>query len=439
MEFNKLLLSFENQSRGQWKVALCGDQSLMCKTLRSPQMFNAGAKVAAAVDLYLASSLKVARIKEVFKIYNSQKDPSIQTLEAIQNAILALVRPLNQDNDRLVENIRTSVDGFGELYGGGIPNSFSIRSTEFSPSAVHPLLETLRTLMDNSDPVGYWIVHDMLARWLSKIDPTPFVATTAILSGISPDIGDGLFHLTVELYPCANGPIYPDPLYLGLTRLDRMFSDSITRLWKLTGLSKEYRARWRIETPSEEFQMKDFASVHPTVYSGRSAEAAFLCAMVAASGNPYCESALEGRAAAGEPLDIRVAVSATVESQGQGQAAEVTKLQLGEVAKVPEKLEHAMGPLHTVAYISKQRSNPTIAAILQAQQPTRTGLAIESIETVGDALDVLLLTNRYLRDHQAAVRDAWLQQWESRTARFSGDTDPGPDDQNVRVEQKSSS
>ncbi|MEO8497750.1 MAG: hypothetical protein ABI614_22010, partial [Planctomycetota bacterium] len=171
---------------------------------------------------------------------------------------------------------------------------------------------------------------------------------------------------------------------------------------------------------------------------GRSAQAATLCALLAATGNPYGEldRAHSEQPRAVDPLDLQVAISATVDRNSD--AKNPIERQLGPVTSIPKKLSSAAGPLDTFVFQKDQPddSEQQIAQLdkERAEQEKRAlpymGLHIERAETVAEALDLLLVTNRHLRKYQKIVRHEWLKQWEDGTARFPDDTRDGPDRQN---------
>ena len=221
----------------------------------------------------------------------------------------------------------------------------------------------------------------------------------------------------------------------------------MSEVWAMSGLRDEFRARWRIETPPENARLSnDDNTLHfPTRLSGRSAQAATLCALLAASGNPYQEDDRQVAAGVVDPLDLKIAISATVKSGGKN--AKPIELSLGDVGKVPEKLSSAWPALDTVAFQKLPRDteedDTQIRTLMYERENARksgeqyAGLHIERVATIADALDLMLQTNRHLREYQAISRHKWLGQWENNTARFDGDDADGPDRLNLPEDSES--
>ena len=216
---------------------------------------------------------------------------------------------------------------------------------------------------------------------------------------------------------------------------------AMSEVWSVSGLQDSFRARWRMTTPPENERLaEDDATLHfPTKLAGRSAQAATLCALLAASGNPYQEESRDVTAGVVDPLDTKIAISAKVICRSGGKATGVkpTELSVGQVGKVPAKLSSAWPALDTVSFCplpdTADETDTQIRELMYERNKARekgeqyAGLHIERVATVADALDLMLQTNRHLRKYQAISRDKWLGQWENDTARFDGDEADGPD------------
>jgi len=302
-------------------------------------------------------------------------------------------------------------------------------------------------------PLAFWAAHDLVAHlWEPDAPPSsgPRTVATPILANIT---SRGLFRLTIELLECrCGGPFCPDLRYLGLTNIctsngkEGNFLEAMNQVWEVSGLArKNYRGRWRIESPQSEMDqlVDDEETFHfPTFFAGRSAQAAALCSLLAATGDPYskgnqdniCErdSALEP-----ESLDERVAVTATVIPNSM--IGRPQDLLLGPVGRICEKIKNAHPAIRTLVLSAKREQNAETAGQgPNGQRDAADGdhgphgdVHVERARTVSDALDLLLLTNRHLRSYQNAVRDNWLAQWESGTACRDGD---GPNRQNLADE-----
>ncbi|MEM7476657.1 MAG: hypothetical protein AAF483_16845 [Planctomycetota bacterium] len=305
-------------------------------------------------------------------------------------------------------------------------------------------------------PLAMWAVSDLIAELTrSETDelPEPRSVRTPILGGI---VDQGLFYLTIELFPCEGGLLVPDLRYLGLTKIvakgkhsgdgGATFLQAMNEVWEMSGAGKSYRGRWRLEPPAQEDRrlLEDEAeNQFPSSIAGRSAQAATLCAILAATGNPYHETGESDSSFDNvDPLDDEIAISAKVIPDPA--AKDPTQLQLGAVENIPEKLSSARSALDTVVFCKGEKEDKQIQELNDAREEAQKnatpydGLHIEKAETVADALDMLLVTNRHLRKYQGLVRESWLKQWQRPDpengypgARFPGDDAPGPDMENL--------
>ncbi len=279
--------------------------------------------------------------------------------------------------------------------------------------------------------VGYWTTHDLIFRIATRADKTSEAwrtVYTPIVGGMPGGQGNRLLWLTVELCPVRNGgPFCPDPLYLGLSSIvaepEPLF-EAMNEVWDVSGLGARFRGRWRITNPPE-IKRGDGGPLFPSRFLGNSAQAAALCAVLAASGNPYQEDLHQDTPA--EPLVDDVAITAQLGPLGVEDR--LADRQLGPVGGIPEKVGNSYRALDTLVFATEEYTGPD----------RFQDLVIEHVQTVGEALDLLLVTNRYLKKYQHQVREKWLTQWAPRTARHPEDDGPGPDDENEPVEMASDS
>lgn len=431
----------EEEDSERWSEALFGDCSLLAGLLTDPRREFA----------MLAGELQALKNHPSLPrwLNGGSATEAQHVLDGLIHALNA-AGPVSQGDflsSEAIKEIEAAISSFDVAWGSG-------------PLVVHHsrdwgkqdggIAEAFNHVNTECSQVGYWIAWDLLDRLVkqgkeSTPRSVPYRVTTPILGAQAGGGSEGHLHLTVELFVCKQGTFCPDPLALGLTSItvgaaDARFLAAMQRMWEASGLQGRFRGRWRITNPPEPQRPARSATRHIPSLQGRSAEAATLSALLAASGDPYGETPSETRPAA-EPLDLQVAISAKVEVTPGKPAID---LALAAVAYVPQKLEAAYPVLDTVAFaadqqvaqqpgseqlrhIDKKRSD----AESTASGAQYAGIRIEFPKTVADALDLLLVTNRYLKKYHAHVREDWLKQWERRTARAAGDDAPGPDDENL--------
>jgi hypothetical protein len=162
--------------------------------------------------------------------------------------------------------------------------------------------------------------------------------------------------------------------------------------------------------------------------AGRSAQIAALCAVLAASGDPYRENPDERPTGKAEPLASDVAVSACVDNDHRDETKPLAQLPVGKVESVPEKLIAAKHLLDTVVLAEQQgelshalREARTAQDEARGRQEQYSGLHVEYVASLGEALDLMLVTNRHLARYGDSVRERCLCQWEKDTAKSKAD------------------
>lgn len=316
----------------------------------------------------------------------------------------------------------------------------------------------------------FWLAHDLFLSWSTSPAVKALVETSQAVTlpvlFANNKYGCVLW-LTVELLPCTTGAVFtPDVRYLGLMNItsrdsakpnadqdsaepdhDNSLVAVADRMWQKSGLGQQgWRGRWRLETlpPAAIRNNADWkplvdASDHenqnlcPDVLRGRSVEAAFLCALLAASGDPYRE--FQDRAPRPpEPLDPMVIVSAcvnstptkTVPSANPNDAQDpllATTVDFVSEDSLGQKLQAAISVgIQTVFLannqekVQKEMTGPLQEKVSDSsaeQVRFRYGkeLLVASVSTIRQALDELLLTNQALRRFQEDARDQWLSNW----------------------------
>lgn len=290
--------------------------------------------------------------------------------------------------------------------------------------------------------LGFWVLFDLLSNWNSKTQDWNSLATHHAVTPILSTGRNPVSYLYVELFPYQNGGFVPDLRYLGLTSIEsttslESFHASAQSVWNESGLKTWFRGRWQIRPVSKDFHPEEFPNDYLSEkLSGRSAEMAFLAAILAASGDPYGDirkiGTYDPKDHKPEPLADDVAITACIHDE----PVELHQRTLKGVTSLPRKLGGAIeSRLSLVLLANKQEAVPDEIELVEAVSKSidyKGKLAVERVKTVEEALDAMLVTNRYLKKYQSKVRDSWLQQWEDGTARFEGDVADGPDRKNKR-------
>jgi hypothetical protein len=277
--------------------------------------------------------------------------------------------------------------------------------------------------------------------WDRQPGPAPLTTVCTPLLGAAGEEGVVLW-LHVELYKLGknlSGELVPDLLGMGLTGVNDRFLAAFAEAWKATQLGSQVYGVWRIDTnPPPGFLPGKPSGLE--LLRGPSAQAALLVALLAATGYPDEYEPPPSQPAAGnppasknllrfdqrglivaEPLDLKTALSATVDFQAPAESIRARKLT--SVGQVPTKAEGAVRQQLDTAVFFKdealapefQESEKGTRAAQQGQlepdgEPYR-GLWIERAATVEEAVDLLLERNKYLRAYQASIQTAWDDLW----------------------------
>jgi hypothetical protein len=122
-----------------------------------------------------------------------------------------------------------------------------------------------------------------------------------------------------------------------------------------------------------------------------------------------------------------VAITACVGEDNRDTTKSLAQLPVGKVESVPSKLGAARGLLDTVVLVEQQPLTDALQEARAAQDKARgrqeeySGLHVEYVTSLGEALDLMLVTNRHLARYQDSVRERWLCQWEGETGKSKAD------------------
>lgn len=305
-----------------------------------------------------------------------------------------------------------------------------------SPSIVDRMLH----LCKPRAPAHYWIARDLLMGWCedSYQNDSKFSATLPIVSVTNANSGRALW-LTVELFrntfPSLPGSLIPDLRYLGLTKIgsteEQSFYKSTQIVWQLSGLSDTgWTGRWRIETKTptwisaeennagnsrtDEVEKEHF----PAEYWGRSADAAILCVLLAASGNPYGDTGRKPQDSAESLVHDCVITGQLGENPENKPAIDLQILPVKDDS-FPDKLDACqLLKMKRVLFAAEQ---PFGQEILRVNKETARSGSFETlkyhdvdlirVKTIADALDELLVENRWLKRIHEQGRTSWLAHW----------------------------
>ncbi|MFM7163175.1 MAG: hypothetical protein ACKO3P_22725, partial [Planctomycetaceae bacterium] len=293
------------------------------------------------------------------------------------------------------------------------------------------------------DPRSAAVIGWLLAEWCQIPLPNRRSASASVISPA------GLFRLEIDLLPvssAAGGVCVPDFPAFGLTSLrdDRADEDilcSMERAWAASRLAPHWQGRWRIvSTPG---QVKNNTANHPRQLHGRSAEAAALCTLLAATADPYGDRS--PLASETTPLDLQIALTALLDWPPPGvtnrSAWDPLKIPLGVVGGSLKKLEQAadrdlhwllFGPQQAWKSHADKDAQQWVQEFINAREAAHkekrvyTGIDVGFVSTVEEALDRLLLTNRLLARHSDLLRSEWLSRWIGDTGKSPVDPRPWP-------------
>jgi hypothetical protein len=380
----------------------------------------------------------------------SLDNAAVALLNGLQAVLTAL--PLCQKDDgRAASSLQEAIEHFD--------NAFGLDGKQRQPeapsgdkTAPHPVDRAFAQIGEFECGTRAWFMaYDLLSDWLTatsadkstayqpRLRMRPRSASISILGAVA----SGLFRLEIDLFPGVNGTFDPDPKSLGLTCI-RLDSDekhcllrSMDGIWQRSQLSGAWRGRWRIVHPPNDARPKGSPISYPRQFRGRSAEAATLCALLGASGDPYRVGQTQSRL--DPPIDIKMAISATVQAPSIDSQNPVLGSQLGPVEGINEKMAAAYPVIDTVVFAPKevlrrpdQPQESFLTEIDELQQKEKQaqqnksvydGMRIAEAKTIVEALDLVLLTNRHLHAYHQEQRRGWLKKWIGGTG-ISQEFDP---------------
>jgi hypothetical protein len=211
---------------------------------------------------------------------------------------------------------------------------------------------------------------------------------------------------TVELLQQGSSTFHPDPCFLGMTTLtinDASFHQSMQDVWLATGLnSSPWRGRWKITGRGN----TRFATAS---LSGRSAEAAAFCTLLAARDM----ATKEGSDLPHSTFDQRATITATIKELSilsQDGAPHFDSIPLGPVSQstIPLKLNA----------ISEERipAQDRIEMVLfcdgqDVRSDELSGPRFVSVKTVGEAFRRLSELTGILDNFRRQTLRAWRDRW----------------------------
>ena len=419
--------SLAAQDEGAWQKAFFGENSALARLLRrSAECSFDFSSALEAVDGAIRATDKVnpEADSQLASEANRRLSYLMSLLKAAQNA----KKPTERQSS-LTEAIQ-HLDSFWPSPVERDPLAIELNTSQ----AWHGLCEDLN--QTSGDPrsllAAIWTLEDWL---LEEPVPSPRRAETSILSPID----SGLLRFEVELRPAVScGQIVPNLPEMGLTCIRHTAADedlliSIERAWRQSQLASKWHARWRIVQPPE---LATTSPLYLKRLHGRSAEAAALCALLAASGDPWGD--LPPVAGETTPLDLTIALSARLDQASPG-SFDPRQIPLAVVGGTQGKIETAVEKrlTHVLLGPEQQWHDTASPALRQWVEEVRVkqalaiqnnrnydGILVEHVATVGEALDWMLLVNRLLRDYQSRLRSDWLSRWKGETGRARCDTRP---------------
>ena len=342
--------------------------------------------------------------------------------------------------------IQMAAEHFGSLWKSLTPKQTLVTRTDSSKST--------KLFADAQLQRGLWqneIVWRILEDWGAidhKKPPEPDVeVVTPVLAAQGTESGNTLW-LRVRFYkheqsPGYIAPLIPDLCAMALTRVDEACFTALSQVWDQTGLGRWMTGVWSLgeEIPGK-FGKLNVDIVrdqpeYPTSLGGPSAQAAMLVALLAATGQPddyepdqvTLPTCLLNRSRPpeqrAEPLCLQSAISAQVENLPRAALGKcgrsIRSLKLKPIGKEPSKADAAKQyGLRTAVFCHEEKftSGSDWHDAEQKTQDARKayggeyqGLWIERAVTVGDALDVLLEQNRFVRAINLDAKSKWEGQW----------------------------
>jgi len=322
------------------------------------------------------------------------------------------------------------------------PTPGSQQGIPFASFTEHPQIAAAVTSL-TCDPRSLATVCWWFRDWLHLPVSGARAATTTIISP------SDWFRLEIDLEAKLGpspGVIVPDFPAFGLTSIrhsdpNEDLVDSMERAWAVSGLSRSWQARWRIV--SLPAAVANGKAQHFKEFSGRSAEAAALCTMLAASGDPFGDRA----PVPGEKTDIDPAIVLTARLDLDAAASSLSSntdpraiplgVVPGEFDKLQQCHEHEIawllfGPQSEWDRTADHAVKVAVQDYIYRRDTARknnqpyTGVEVAHVNTVGEALEWMLLTGRLLREYQERVRTGWLGRWHGDSGKSVRDLRPWP-------------
>lgn len=294
----------------------------------------------------------------------------------------------------------------------------------------HPMI------VGQQSSAGLVVVSDLLERLFpqkahsaSNNAEKPRTARTPVLLYKDNSKDGHVADLEIELIKDTSSVFVPDVYWMGCMAIrqktdafaDDNLMDSMQRIWRASGLNG-YRGRWRITT---HVNIKE-KRIPFTFLHGRSLETATLCALWAANGG------IPGDTTFTSTQPMRLASDTAVSAKLPNDIEQMTKKPsalLGKVGHLLDKEEAARKAGLHAAFFSTQhqeeyenRTKP-IEAPEESEKSTKT-LRVAFRKTVDDALQSLLISNRYLTALRKKVREDWRGFWKGDSGLASFDPEP---------------
>jgi hypothetical protein len=251
---------------------------------------------------------------------------------------------------------------------------------------------------------------------------------TPILAGMGEE-GTVLW-LQVDLFPKpegCRGVLIPDLRCLGLRVVEESCLTAFREVWTMTNLGRWVTGVWSIGSriPKELLGaglFEDHENNFQPTLRGPSAQAAMLCTLLAATGIPdsYEPDQPESPGFQPESLLPSVAISAAVGAFNHEKFKSIRDVPLQKVGKLAAKAHAAFQfGLRDVLFVAEQPFEEelaqTRAKVEQARRNPGTqvysGLWMEEVATVEDAINLMLVSNKYQRQYADSIRVQWEAQW----------------------------
>ena len=353
---------------------------------------------------------------------------------------------LSDQLDDVRKRLRSAVRSFAEAWSLPVPGWESQSN-----------LDSTLTLGNLGRMVGLrrdHIAMDVVWQLLAHLRPTesfvptiqPYLTVSTPLLAAGNDSGT-VMRLTVDLFSLepgagasggAPGTLTPDLRYLGLTEIntvaegsssEKTFHQHFNDIWQLTGFGMWMRGSWRLENIDP---AKLSVRCAPRSYTGNSAQAGLLCALLSALQNPETYRPESHNHASPpewehQPLNEMVAISAAIDLDSRQASEALSKMKLATVGKLADKAFGAYKyGLRTAIFCSAQKFEDDPAWSEQQKKQKERPFEIHPelwIEThpvtVEDALDSMLESNHYLRDYKQRIAEDWNARWLNPQAESS--------------------